>query len=989
MGVTAASLLVRVRADTTDAERQLRNFHNTVDRTAKDATRSFQGMGTSLSAAFGGFTGAFAGGAIMGGLQSMSRMVAGIGQEALSTYAYTERLRMSLSSMAAKEFVQSGAAPDMAAGLQMATKRAQELESWIRKIAIESPFGREDVADAFRMAMAYGFTSEQAQRLTQATIDFSTATGQGGAVMQRVSLALGQIQARGKLSAQELNQLSEAGVNARQILADAFGVSTSAIMEMIEKGLVPASVAVEAVTKDIETNFGGAASRSTESLSGLLNSIEDLKGETLENLFGPSFESAFVPALSRVVELLRDPDFQTGVKTFGEELGKVAGLTLDNVTGSVERIVEAINKPAAISGTGWLEALAGLTGAEVEITPVLGPDLPTIGPIPAIAGVDTVEWNQDDFGKGEYEAEAGVVKVNWESPESGGFAGFEYDAQAGIRKVDWYGGDDFGANTGFRFVYDAEAKVTKIGLGKDEDKLFAFTFTPNWKEGSLVKMTDDALAQMGAAINQSWEATVTMLPDMSEITDALSKPFKAVVEFFTGGNSGANIGTQSPQRQPSSGVTMPWNPGSSSYPIDITPPPPVYVPERARGDKAFRGGWAIVGEEGPELMRLPMGTQIFSNPDTQKMLSMGIPGFADGTTPAPIDPDTLKKAGEAYAAGDVALYKSLMGLTDAVDDNTKAVKGQPSKMEAALQSALGSVPGLFGTSQVTGQQMHMAELGVPQNFADDYLRRLTDEVVNGVDWEGVDIKDAAARAGIDPNLPAEAILEMFRMAWSDSSLFSDPNNLDLINTDAVKANIEKQREQQMGQANIMAMFGLTDENLDGQIEGLGLALASGLNGAIKPENFTGVGETAFGGVATAFTDTELAAGAMTNAATAMASSMSNPSVSQAWKDAGAAAWGSFNEGFGPPAGGTPPDGGTGGGSGVPGLATGGISTGGLTWVGERGPELVDLPYGSKVYSAADSQRMAGGPTVNVYATVRNDLDIQQITWQVRQELKRR
>ena len=30
--------------------------------------------------------------------------------------------------------------------------------------------------------------------------------------------------------------------------------------------------------------------------------------------------------------------------------------------------------------------------------------------------------------------------------------------------------------------------------------------------------------------------------------------------------------------------------------------------------------------------------------------------------------------------------------------------------------------------------MRMAELGVPQNFADDYLRRLSDEVLNGVDW---------------------------------------------------------------------------------------------------------------------------------------------------------------------------------------------------------------------------------------------------------------
>lgn len=40
-----------------------------------------------------------------------------------------------------------------------------------------------------------------------------------------------------------------------------------------------------------------------------------------------------------------------------------------------------------------------------------------------------------------------------------------------------------------------------------------------------------------------------------------------------------------------------------------------------------------------------------------------------------------------------------------------------------------------------------------------------------------------------------------------------------------------------------------------------------------------------------------------------------------------------------------------------GKASGGIA-GGMTWVGEQGPELLDLPYGSSVYSAGDSRRMS-------------------------------
>jgi phage-related protein len=57
---------------------------------------------------------------------------------------------------------------------------------------------------------------------------------------------------------------------------------------------------------------------------------------------------------------------------------------------------------------------------------------------------------------------------------------------------------------------------------------------------------------------------------------------------------------------------------------------------------------------------------------------------------------------------------------------------------------------------------------------------------------------------------------------------------------------------------------------------------------------------------------------------------------------------------------------------IPGNAGGTSSfAGGLTWVGEHGPELVRLPGGSSVYSNAESKQMGGGVSVtingNVYA----------------------
>lgn len=51
--------------------------------------------------------------------------------------------------------------------------------------------------------------------------------------------------------------------------------------------------------------------------------------------------------------------------------------------------------------------------------------------------------------------------------------------------------------------------------------------------------------------------------------------------------------------------------------------------------------------------------------------------------------------------------------------------------------------------------------------------------------------------------------------------------------------------------------------------------------------------------------------------------------------------------------------------------------GGLTWVGEAGPELVDLSPGSRVYNTQDSQRL-GGDTYNFYVDVNSLQDLKSL-----------
>jgi hypothetical protein len=201
----------------------------------------------------------------------------------------------------------------------------------------------------------------------------------------------------------------------------------------------------------------------------------------------------------------------------------------------------------------------------------------------------------------------------------------------------------------------------------------------------------------------------------------------------------------------------------------------------AAGTDFWEGGWTWVGEKGPELLNLPRGSQILSNANSKKMIG----NMADGNTALP---DWLKRilssAGlwveQPAAQMGPQTREQALGWqnfqrqgTQAMQETAKAT-GEAFESAAkdtndAFKSALGSVPGLFGTSQVTADDMRKSQLGLYQPKADEYLRQLSDEVMNGKDWgAGVDIKDAAKRAGIDPNLPNDIILELVKEAWNNS-----------------------------------------------------------------------------------------------------------------------------------------------------------------------------------------------------------------------------
>jgi tape measure domain-containing protein len=74
--------------------------------------------------------------------------------------------------------------------------------------------------------LAMGFSAKEVMPTLTAIGDASSGLGLGAEGLDRITRALGQMRAKGKVSAEEMLQLTEAGVPAWAILSKAIGKST-------------------------------------------------------------------------------------------------------------------------------------------------------------------------------------------------------------------------------------------------------------------------------------------------------------------------------------------------------------------------------------------------------------------------------------------------------------------------------------------------------------------------------------------------------------------------------------------------------------------------------------------------------------------------------------------------------------------------------------------------------------------------------------------
>ncbi|MGD9890581.1 MAG: tape measure protein [Dehalococcoidia bacterium] len=159
----------------------------------------------------------------------------------------------------------------------------------LQSFAKSTPFAFPELVQASQKMLAMGTSADQVIPRLTAIGDAAAALGGGAEVIDGVTTALGQMGAKGKVSAEEMGQLTERGIPAWEFLAKAIGTDIPTAMQMAEQGAISADTAISAITEGMSERFGGMMEAQSKTFSGAMSNIKDSVNQAMGEAFQPLF----------------------------------------------------------------------------------------------------------------------------------------------------------------------------------------------------------------------------------------------------------------------------------------------------------------------------------------------------------------------------------------------------------------------------------------------------------------------------------------------------------------------------------------------------------------------------------------------------------------------------------------------------------------------------------------------------------------------------
>lgn len=218
--------------------------------------------------------------------------------------------------------------------------------------AKKTPFNTTGVIANAQKMMAMGWDANSILGDMEIIGNAAAATGKMDVGLESIVRAMAQIKTKGKLSAEELNQLAEAGISAKGMLAEELGYGTgdkalAAFSKDQEDGKIGADKALDALLRGMEKKYSGMMeSMANETAEGLISQIKDVFEINIVRRWGQGLQEGAKQGLGSILKLLDKSE--KGLETLGDtlfelgsEISSKAAKGLDNVIQKILTISES------------------------------------------------------------------------------------------------------------------------------------------------------------------------------------------------------------------------------------------------------------------------------------------------------------------------------------------------------------------------------------------------------------------------------------------------------------------------------------------------------------------------------------------------------------------------------------------------------------------------------------------------------------------------
>ena len=225
--------------------------------------------------------------------------------------------------------------------------QGQSMMDQLDVFAKKTPFGTSNVISNAQKMMAMGWNVDTLIDDMEIIGNAAAATGKLDQGLESIVRALSQIKTKGRLSTEELNQLAEAGISAKAMLAEQMGYGTgdegiAAMTKDLEAGAIASNEAIAALLAGMKKYDGMMDSIANETVEGLKSQLEDAYEISVKRKWGQGLQDGMKRALGSVVDLLDESE--EALESIGDTLYeaglKVSNWVADKFENAVQRITE-------------------------------------------------------------------------------------------------------------------------------------------------------------------------------------------------------------------------------------------------------------------------------------------------------------------------------------------------------------------------------------------------------------------------------------------------------------------------------------------------------------------------------------------------------------------------------------------------------------------------------------------------------------------------